>query len=223
MKKAKLKRQEEKKINKNTGGGINKIVWFIISIVVILAILVGFYFLTEKILENRKDNEPEETKELVSVRKLNDINYSDVDKMVAKTYFLLFDKGDDKSNSQYDLYIDLLKYNNFGIEFYYIDLSKEENKGILGKKESLKTLGNIKVKDTTLIFVNNGDISNTYVGSKKILEYLSGFFGSTNSNSDGASNDNKSNSNNTSNKSNSNKSNSNSNSNSNKSNANSNK
>lgn len=184
MKKAKLNKHVEKKEEKKkTNEGLKKVIGFVVSIIIILLILIGFYFLTEKILENRKEEEPTEQKEVVSVRKLNDINYSDVDKMVAKTYYLLFDKGDDESNASYDLYIDLLKYNNFGIEFYYIDLSKEENKGILGKKESLKTLGNIKVKDTTLIFVNNGDISNTYVGSEKILEYLGGFFKTSDSNS----------------------------------------
>lgn len=194
MKKAKLNKQEVKKNNNNkTNEGGNRILGFIISIIVILAVLVGFYFLTEKILENRKEDKVEEQREIVNVRELNDINYSDVEKMVAKTYYLLFDKGDDKDNETYDSYINLLKYVGYNVEFYYIDLSKEENKEILGKKESLKTLGNIKVKDTTLIFVNNGDIANTYVGSKKIIEHLSGFFGTTDSNSN--SNSNKSNSN----------------------------
>lgn len=173
MKKAKLKKQPEQKIkNKQEDFSIKSLV---IAIVIICLILGGFYLLTERIVKNTKD-ETAPTKEVVNVRKLNDIDYSDIEKMVTKNYYLLFDEADDKENEQYDLYINSLKYNNFPLEFYYIDLSKDENKDILGDKESLKDLDEIKVKETTLVYVKDGKISKTYVGSKEIIKYLSSFF-----------------------------------------------
>lgn len=189
MKKAKLKKQPEQKIkNKQEDFSIKSLV---IAIVIICLILGGFYLLTDRIVKNTKD-ETAPTKEVVNVRKLNDIDYSDVEKMVTKNYYLLFDEADDKENEQYDLYINSLKYNNFPLEFYYIDLSKDENKDILGDKESLKDLDEIKVKETTLVYVKDGKISKTYVGSKEIIKHLSSFFEVEDKDTDKKSNSNES-------------------------------
>ncbi len=180
MKKAKLKKQTNKSMIKASDNEFS-IKYAIITVVIMLLILVGFYFLTEKILK-KTTTDSEEQKEVVQVRKLNNINYSDVDNMVATSYYLLVDKADDENNDSYDLYINSLKYNNFPIEFYYIDLSDDNNKQLLADEEKLDDLKNLKVKDTTLIYVSEGKIKETYVGSNSILSYLSSFFSANNSN-----------------------------------------
>lgn len=180
MKKAKLKKQTNKSMIKASDNEFS-IKYAIITVVIMLLILVGFYFLTEKILK-KTATDSEERKEVVQVRKLNNINYSDVDNMVATSYYLLVDKADDENNDSYDLYINSLKYNNFPIEFYYIDLSDDNNKQLLAEEEKLDDLKNLKVKDTTLIYVSEGKIKETYVGSNSILSYLSSFFSANNSN-----------------------------------------
>lgn len=180
MKKAKLKKQTNKSMIKASDNEFS-IKYAIITVVIMLLILVGFYFLTEKILK-KTTTDSEERKEVVQVRKLNNINYSDVDNMVATSYYLLVDKADDENNDSYDLYINSLKYNNFPIEFYYIDLSDDNNKQLLAEEEKLDDLKNLKVKDTTLIYVSEGKIKETYVGSNSILSYLSSFFSANNSN-----------------------------------------
>lgn len=180
MKKAKLKKQTNKSMIKASNNEFS-IKYAIITIVIMLLILVGFYFLTEKILKKNNSNN-EDNKEIVQVRKLNNINYSDVDNMVATSYYLLIDKADDENNDSYDLYINSLKYNNFPIEFYYIDLSDDNNKQLLADEEKIDDLKNIKVKDTTLVYVSDGEIKETYVGSNSILSYLSSFFSASNSN-----------------------------------------
>lgn len=193
MKKAKLKKQTNKSMIKASNNEFS-IKYAIVTIVIMLLILVGFYFLTEKILKkNNSDNE--ENQEIVQVRKLNNINYSDVDNMVATSYYLLIDKADDENNDSYDLYINSLKYNNFPIEFYYIDLSDDNNKQLLADDEKLDDLKNLKVKDTTLVYVSDGDIKETYVGSNSILSYLSSFFSANSSNESDSETSNNSNSN----------------------------
>lgn len=191
MKKAKLKTQTNKSMIKTSNNEIS-IKYAILTIIIMLLILVGFYFLTEKILKKTAvDNE--EKREVVQVRQLNNINYSDVDNMVATSYYLLIDKADDENNDSYDLYINSLKYNNFPIEFYYIDLSDDNNKELLSDKEKLDDLKNLKVKDTTLVYVSEGEIKETYVGSESILSYLSSFFNASDSNESDDNNDSDSN------------------------------
>ena len=105
MKKAKLKTQTNKSMIKTSNNEIS-IKYAILTIIIMLLILVGFYFLTEKILKKTAvDNE--ENREVVQVRQLNNINYSDVDNMVSTSYYLLIDKADDENNDSYDLYINL--------------------------------------------------------------------------------------------------------------------
>ena len=172
MKKARLNKQNTKKLE-TTEDFTTKTK--IITMFVLLLTLGGFYFLTEKIVEKQNKELKEQNKE-INVREDNDINYSDIDSIKDESYYLLLDKEDDEKNKQYDNYINSLKSSNYGVEYYYIDLSKDENKDLLGDKEELKELKELKVKDTTLIFVEDGKIKETYVGSEKILNQLMSYF-----------------------------------------------
>ena len=172
MKKARLNKQNTKKLE-TTEDFTTKTK--IITMFVLLLTLGGFYFLTEKIVEKQNKELKEQNKE-INVREDNDINYSDIDSIKDESYYLLLDKEDDEKNKQYDNYINSLKSSNYGVEYYYIDLSKDENKDLLGDKEELKELIELKVKDTTLIFVEDGKIKETYVGSEKILNQLMSYF-----------------------------------------------
>lgn len=171
MKKAKLKTTNKKKTEEieskfSTGAKV-------ITVLLMLALLLGAYLLAGKIISN---NKTEEEPEVIDVRSVNSINYSDVEDLKGDSYYLLFDKEDDEYNSTYDVYINSLKYSGYNEEFYYIDLSSDKNKDILGDKESLKDLKKIKVKDTTLVYVKDGKIEETYVGSGDISSHLLSFF-----------------------------------------------
>lgn len=187
VKKAKLKKHTNKSMIQTDNNEIS-IKYAVITVIIMLIILVGFYFLTEKILK-KTTHDQEETQEVVQVRKLNSINYSDVENMVASSYYLLIDKADDENNDSYDLYINSLKYNKFPIEFYYIDLADDHNKDLLAKEEKLDDLKNLKVKDTTLVYVSEGKIKETYVGGNSILSYLSSFFSTSNKSDDTSNKD----------------------------------
>ena len=189
MKKARIKQQNNKKDEKKvvSEGFSTKVK--VITAIVLVVTLVGFYLLTLKLVKNRTKKDETSNKVEINVRKNNDINYSDIKNIKNSTYYLLIDKADDKSNSSYDSYINELKYINNPDEFYYIDLSKDENKKLLSDKEELKELDKLKVKDTTLIYVLDGKIKETYVGSKKILDKLDSLF-SVDENSNKVSNSN---------------------------------
>lgn len=172
MKKARLNKQVNKE-KKSTENFTTKTK--IITMLILLLTLGGFYYLTVKIVD-KQNKEIEEENKTINVRENNNINYSDIENIKDSSYYLLLDKEDDENNSQYDTYINSLKNSSYGVEYYYIDLSKDENKDLLGDKEELKDLKSLKVKDTTLIFVEDGKIKETYVGSEKILNQLMSYF-----------------------------------------------
>ena len=172
MKKARLNKQVDKKKETKENFTIKTKV---ITALILLLTLGSFYYLTIKIVD-KQNKENKKENETIDVRKENDINYSDIDNIKDSSYYLLLDKEDDDKNSQYDTYINSLKKSNLGLEYYYIDLSKDENKKLLGDKEKLKDLKKLKVKDTTLIFVEDGKVKETYVGSEKILNQLMSYF-----------------------------------------------
>lgn len=171
MKKAKIvvkeKKEEQKKVEsisiKNS----------IIVVLSMLIVLVGFYFLTEKLIEKQN----KEVNTVINVREINDINVSDIDEIISNSYYLMFSKKDDKNNNSYDSYINELARGNFEYSFYYVDMSKKANKDVYNEKEeNLDNLKDIQVKDTTLVFVKDGKIEKTYVGSNEILKHLMSFF-----------------------------------------------
>lgn len=172
MKKARLNKQVDKKKETKENFTIKTKV---ITALILLLTLGSFYYLTIKIVD-KQNKENKKENETIDVRKENDINYSDIDNIKDSSYYLLLDKEDDDKNSQYDAYINSLKKSSLGLEYYYIDLSKDENKKLLGDKEELKDLKKLKVKDTTLIFVEDGKVKETYVGSEKILNQLMSYF-----------------------------------------------
>jgi hypothetical protein len=192
MKKAKLVEQKEKKYSKEKPEIKFSIRKFIVVVVIISVILGLFYFLTEKIVKNMDTTDSNSNSNITydKAREVNNITYDELKKMKATSYFVLLDKADDENNDNYDTFIDILNY-HLSVKFYYVDLSKDANKDLLGDKESLESIDKLKVKDTTLIYVSDSKISNTYVGSEKILEYLASFFSlNSNSNSNSTSNSN---------------------------------
>ena len=175
MKKARLNKQDTKKDKKdliaNEGFSVTAKV---ITTVLMLLALVGMYFVTIPLTKNRQSNS--NSNKVVNVRKENTIKYSEIDKIKEDSYYLFFDKEDDELNNTYDTYINSLAYNNNTAKFYYIDLSDKANKDLLGDEEELDKLSEIKVKDTTLLLVTDGEIKSKYVGQSEVSNYLLSFF-----------------------------------------------
>ena len=177
MKKARLIEQNTKKDKKE----LNTVEDFtvktkVITAVLMLLALVGMYFVTIPLTKNKKTNGTSNSNKNINVRKENTIKYSEISKIKDESYYLFFDKKDDDLNNTYDTYINSLANSNYSVNFYYIDLSDEANKDLLGKDEELEKLDEIKVKDTTLILVDNKEIKSKYVGQSEVSNYLLSFF-----------------------------------------------
>jgi len=148
----------------------------IITTVLMLLALVGMYFVTIPLTKNKKTNGTSNSNKNINVRKENTIKYSEISKIKDESYYLFFDKKDDDLNNTYDTYINSLANSNYQVNFYYIDLSDEANKDLLGDEQKLEKLSEIKVKDTTLILVDNKEIKSKYVGQSEVSNYLLSFF-----------------------------------------------
>ena len=175
MKRARLNKQDTKKDKKEliAEEGFSVTTKVITGILMLLA-LVGMYFVTIPLTKNRQSNS--NSNKNINVRKENTIKYSEINKIKDESYYLFFDKGDDELNNTYDTYINSLANSNYSNQFYYIDLSDEANKDLLGDEEELDKLSEIKVKDTTLLLVTDGEIKSKYVGQSEVSNYLLSFF-----------------------------------------------
>lgn len=176
MKKARLKEKhtkDNKKIEKDFSTKSK-----VITAILLLILLVGFYFLTDKLVSKKSvDTSNKESNKTINVREENSINYSDIDSIKEDSYYLLLDKSDDENNNMYDIYINnIVNQSLDSNKFYYIDLSKDENKKLVDKKSKLNDIKNIKVSDSTLLYVSKNDIKDKFEGGEKIIAKLSSYF-----------------------------------------------
>lgn len=177
MKKARLIEQNTKKDKKELKTEENfSVKTKVITAVLMFLALVGMYFVTIPLTKNRKANGTSNSNKNINVRKEKTIKYSEISKIKDESYYLFFDKKDDDLNNTYDTYINSLANSNYPVNFYYIDLSDDANKGLLGEDEELDKLSEIKVKDTTLILVDDKEIKSKYVGQSEVSNYLLSFF-----------------------------------------------
>lgn len=187
MKKARIKEKHVEK--KNNISEKFSVKTKIITALILLVCLVGFYFLTDRLVSknNKNSNSNSDSNKTINVKEENSINYSDLSDIKDNSYYLLLYKSDDENNNMYDIYINnIVNQSLDSNKFYYIDLSKEENKDILDKKSKLSDIKNIKVSDSTLLYISDNKIEDKYEGGEKIISKLSSYFivNTSDSNSD---------------------------------------
>lgn len=78
-------------------------------------------------------------------------------------YFVLIEKEDDDKSSEYDTLLKSIEANDEAPKVYTADLSSSFNKMYLNKENNFDSdLTKFKVKDTTLVEVENNKIKNTF-------------------------------------------------------------
>ena len=91
-------------------------------------------------------------------------------------YYVLIEKKDDDNSSEYDTLLKSIKANDEALKVYTADLSNSFNKPYLGNESNYDSdLTKFKVKDTTLIEINDHKIEDTfdnYDSIKKKLDEL---------------------------------------------------
>lgn len=132
----------------------------IIIFVIIIAILVGFYFITFLITNNKSNKTTDEvTNE--SVIDYDTILVSDIYKQSESSYYVLVKYPGDEKTSNYESSLEKYGQKESAIHVYQIDLSSAFNKKFIANETDLTQ--NIPVfNKTTLLKIENGVITENY-------------------------------------------------------------
>lgn len=161
MHKIKAKKQQTKKENISNEITIKR---FAIIFTFILVFFLAFYLLTTAILNNRKEKKQSYSNATL-VEDYNEILISDMLKQEGDTYYVFVNM--EKSNDIYDLYLSKRK------DVYYVNINNALNKTVVSKDLNIDSdPRNIRLNDTTLFVINNGEISNYYVGHNDVMNAL---------------------------------------------------
>lgn len=159
MKAKKMKKQ--KYINNDT-----KEIRTLIIITLAVVIIAGcLYFLTDKIL-NKKDEK--ETKEVT-------FNYDETivgmmfNRPYESYYVFLYDKTSENA-TQYDTLLNNYRDKEDAVKVYYVDMCLKNNSIFFAEKSNPKAKSpeEVKIKDSALILIKNGEILKYY---EKISDY----------------------------------------------------
>lgn len=124
----------------------------IITLVIVVVVFVLFYFLTDFILEKSRKLNYKEPKKEEAVIQYKELLYSQVFKQLGEYYVLFYDfKGEDAP-----YYNEIVKDETKKI--YTVDLGNAFNKAIVSEttNKNAQRYLDLKVKDATLIKINNG-------------------------------------------------------------------
>ena len=132
----------------------------IIIFVIIIAILVGFYFITFLITNNKSNKTTDEvTNE--SVIDYDTILVSDIYKQSESSYYVLVKYPGDEKTSNYESSLEKYGQKENAIHVYQIDISSAFNKKFIANETDLTQ--NIPVfNKTTLLKIENGVITVNY-------------------------------------------------------------
>ena len=133
-------------------------------VLVVTGIMIIFYGITTFV--TKKVNDVKTAKLGKSPEKVTNQYYSIVIGSMLNMdghYFVLIEKEDDDKSSEYDTLLKSIEANDEAPKVYTADLSSSFNKMYLDKENNFDSdLTKFKVKDTTLVEVENNKIKNTF-------------------------------------------------------------
>ena len=141
----------------------------VIIVLVIIFILVGFYFLTNIILNNQH---PNETLNEAVIQNDKIIFGQLLSKKDNDYYVIAYDKTT-KFADLYNNYLNKYKEKENSFKVYEIDLNDSFNKKYVGDQTNIEDdITKIMVSDDVLFKIHDGKIDNYFVGSSEINKYL---------------------------------------------------
>lgn len=146
---------------------LKNIIKFIL-IVSIIALI--FYLITVVVLKNKKSNTYDISSE-PAVIQYSEIIIGDMFNQKENEYYVLLKENNDFYLDLYDTYISSYTGQENSLKVYTVDLNNAFNKKYLSEESNFNK-DNFKVKNTTLIKMNNKNIIETYEGSDSIIEAL---------------------------------------------------
>ena len=163
----------KKKINKkNTVETNNELVNLIKIVVIVCVVLLAFYFLTVLVNKKTKGSAFSDD-DSVAVIQYDKIIVGEILNRSDNTYLVLVEKENDVNSNLYQSYLSIYSGKENALKVYNVDLSEVFNLNYVGDETILDNgIQNYKFSDTTLIKVSDGNISESYIGTEAIENYL---------------------------------------------------
>ena len=140
-----------------------------IILAIMATIFVGFYFITEYVLENKTDSR--EIQESVIQR--DKIIFGQLFNRSESEYYVIAYRDDSKAKSLYDKYITDYKKKENHLKVYEINLNESFNKDFIAATENIvNDVENFKVSDETLLKIKDKKVEVHKTGSNEINAYL---------------------------------------------------
>ena len=141
----------------------------IIIVLIIMAVLVSFYFITKYVLEHKKDDTPVAE----SVIDREKIIFGQMFNRPDSEYYVIAYDSTGKSKDIYNKYIDKYNSKDGSIKVYEIDLKDDFNKNYITNKSNIVSdIDNLKVSGDTLFKIKDKNIEMYKEGSNDISSYL---------------------------------------------------
>lgn len=162
------KKTKIKDVTVNENDEVVRLIKIVIALVVIVLIFFGITYLVTKKSDTKEKEETE-------------IQYTEI--LVGEiwnkggTYYVLVGYEEDSYMSMYETYLNLYKnYKDSDSKYYLINLDNVFNRNYVAETSNLYTTNpsEVRFKDTTLLKVVDGTVTETYEGKDAITSYLEG-------------------------------------------------
>lgn len=173
-KKTQIKNKKQSNNSKQEAASLatgNEITNLIKIVLILCAVLLLFYFITELVTNKNKNNTY--TENTTATIQYDKILVGQILSQKEKDYYVLVEKETDKYVELYNYYLSSYDGENKDFKYYRVDLGDVFNGNHIGEKTDLKgRLSEFKFAGTTLLRIKNGVISETYQNRESIISYL---------------------------------------------------
>lgn len=153
----------------------NEMFRFIKLIIIVTIVFLLFYVLTSFLNKEEVVEEPK----IVAEIQYETILVGNVLNQKNDSYYVLVRKADDINAGLYQTYINLYKNTSEAKIVYYADLDNPLNLRFVSNESNfeIENILDLKLKETTLLEINEGKIKNAYDDKDSIKEILSSIAG----------------------------------------------
>ena len=141
----------------------------IIITLVVIALALGLYFLTDKVLNKDKTSETNTNVDYTTCLIGNMFNRP------YDEYYVFAFSGEDENVSKYNSLISTYEKKDKALKIYKIDLDNNFNKNALSDTSNKKptNAGDVKIKNSALLHIKNGKVVDYYESSSEYEKVLS--------------------------------------------------
>lgn len=154
--------------------GSSEIRKLLIIIGAVCVVMLAFYFITEFVLKNKKDDSKEPEIKIEPTIQYEQILMGSLFNQNEDDYYVLVYDEDDKLIDIYNQYLQTYKNSEDPVKVYKVNLSEDFNKTYINEESYLygSDITKIKVTGTTLIRISEKEIYKAFEGYDEIISRL---------------------------------------------------